>query len=335
MFERLKTIAAALVVASAGLAASNALAQGRITIGTNPQGTLYFTIGGGIAASLQEKLQRPVTVQPYAGSSVYIPLIAAGEVTIGLNSSIDVGAWYRGDYGKEPIRDMRVLARLWPLRQAFVVRADSGMTEVKDLVGKRTVTAFSSLAAIGKVNVTMLLAGGLQEDQVEPVTVSGLKAGLDDLVEGNLDATASAVGIPLTQQAGAAIPGGIRYLSVTGENASDDFVNNAFPGVYLLEVKPNPRMPEVTEPITVAAYDVYLTTSSSLSDEDATAIVEALYDGLPQLKKDYPPLAAAAQDKLALPSNTVPYHSAAVAFYKSKGLWTEANEKRDAELGTE
>jgi len=335
MFHRWKALVAAAVVATVGIAVSDADAQSRITVGTNPQGSLYYTIGGGMAAALQEKLQRPVTVQPFTGSSVYIPLIANNEVTVGLNSSIDVGAWYRGDYGSEPIRNMRVLARLWPLRQAFVVRADSGMTQVKDLVGKKTVTSFSALAAVGKVNVAMLDAGGIGEDQVEPATVSGLKAGLDDLVEGDLDATASAVGIPLTQQAGASIPGGIRYLSITGDNANDAFINGVLPGVYLLEVKPNPRMPEITAPVTVAAYDVYLTTSAELPDKEATAILEALYEAMPQLKKDYPPLAAAGQDRMALPSNTVPYHSAAVAFYKSKGLWTDANEERDAEVGEE
>ncbi len=56
--------------ASAIAIATPALAQGRITIGTNPQGTLYYTIGGGIAAALQNALGRAVTVQPHTGSSV-------------------------------------------------------------------------------------------------------------------------------------------------------------------------------------------------------------------------------------------------------------------------
>ncbi len=38
------------------------------------------------------------------------------------------------------------------------------------------------------------------------------------------------------------------------------------------------------------------------------------------------------RDAFATPSNTVPYHPAAVAFFKEKGLWTEANDARDASL---
>lgn len=332
MFNKSIAAACALAASFALSAAAPAAAQGRITLGTNPQGTLYYTIGGGIAAALQEGLERQVTVQPFTGSSVYIPLINEGEVTLGLNSSIDVGAWYTGGYGNEPYTNMRVLSRLWPLRQALVVRADSGMTEVADLPGKRVVTEFSAQAATGRVNVAVLEAGGVPVGDVEGVTVAGLKQGMDALTEGTVDATGIAVGIPLTQQAHAAIPGGIRYLSITGDGATDENIGDIFNGVYLMDVAPNPRMPEITEPVTVSAYDVYLTVSADLPDEEATAILTALHDALPQLKEDYPPIRAATQEMMAAPTNTVPYHPASVAFFKEKGIWSDENEARDAGL---
>jgi TRAP transporter TAXI family solute receptor len=309
-----------------------ALSQGRITIGTNPQGTFYYAIGGGLAARLQEELGRPATVQPMTGSSVYIPLVAAGELTIGLNSSIDLGGFYAGAYGGESIKNLRVLARLFPLRQAFVTRAEDDLREITDLAGQRVVTDFTSLAAIGKVDVAMLLAGGLSEGDVEAVTVSGLTSGLDGLAEGTLDATGIAIGIPLTQQAHATIPGGIRYVSITGGNATDEFIGDFYPGVYLTEVQPTDRMPEVTEPIVIAAYDVFISTSAELSDEDATAILTVLWDNLEGLKTDYPAMGSASQELLADDSNTVPYHPAAAAFFKDKGVWSDANDAREASL---
>jgi len=75
--------AAMALAGAASLVASSAISADRYTLGTNPQGTIYYTIGGGIAAALQEKLGKQVTVQPYTGSSVYLPLISAGEVTMG------------------------------------------------------------------------------------------------------------------------------------------------------------------------------------------------------------------------------------------------------------
>jgi TRAP transporter TAXI family solute receptor len=320
-------LAAAL---AAGLSVP-AFAQGRITIGTNPQGTFYYAIGGGFAAKLQETLGRPATVQPMTGSSVYIPLVAAGELTVGLNSSIDLGGFYNGDYDGKAIKNLRVLARLFPLRQAFATRANDNLVTIADLKGKKVVTAFTSLAAIGKVDVAMLVADGLTESDVEGVTVSGLKSGLDGLIDGSLDATGIAIGIPLTQEAHATIPGGIRYISITGADAGTK-ISEFYPGVYLTTVNPTPRMPEVTEPITISAYDVFISTSAELSDEDATAILGVLWDSLEQLKTDYPAMGTAKQELLADDSNTVPYHPAAVAFFKEKGVWNAENDAREATL---
>ncbi len=330
MIRKLGLAAIAVGIGIATFAVGVANAQSRITLGTNPQGSIYYTVGGGMAAALQEKLQRQVTVQPYTGSSVYLPLVASGELTLGINSSLDTGGVYRGDYGSQAEPKLRMLTRLWPLRIAFIVRADSDMKEIKDLQGKKVVTDFSALKAVGLANQAMIQAGGLALDQVEGITVAGLTQGIDGLTEGNLDATSVAVGIPLTQQAHASIPGGIRYISITGDGATDENLDSILAGTYLLPVEPSPRLPEVTEPVTVLGYDVFITTSADLPDEDATAILKALYESWPQMRKDYPAVAAGVQEQMAKASNTAPYHPAAIAFFKEIGLWTEANDKKEA-----
>lgn len=328
-WRRLKTLAIAGI---ASFAIGSAMAADRYTIGTNPQGSIYFTIGGGIAAALQDKLGKRVTVQPYTGSSVYLPLIDAGEVTLGLNSSLDLAGARRGDLGDHPLTNVRVLARIWPLRATLTVRNDLGITKVSELGGKRVVTTFSALKAMSSVSKTLLELSGVSVDDIDNVSVAGLGPGMEALTENALDATLIAVGIPLTQQAHASIPGGIRYLTIDGPGATQENADAKMSGLYLLEVQPSARLPEITEPVTVAAWDVFLTVDGDLPDEDATAILEALYDSVPQLKKDYPPLGGASQEKLSLSSNTVPFHPAAVEFYKSHGMWTEANAARDAGL---
>lgn len=326
---KMKLLGACAIAGVLSLAATVSQAANRFTLGTNPQGTIYYTIGGGLAASLQDKLGKQVTVQPFTGSSVYLPMISAGEVTMGLNSSLDLGGWYRGEEGAK-LGNLRVLARLWPLTVAYTTRANLGIKDIADLKGKRVVTDFTGLKAMSKLNHVMLELSGVPMDQITPITTAGLGPGVEGLTEGTVDATAVAVGIPLTQQAQATIPGGIRYLSIAGGLEASGKADQLFPGLYVAEVKPSKRLPEVTEPVYVAGFDVFLSVSADLSDEDAKAILSALHDGMPQLKKDYPALGGAGVEKLALPSNTVPYHPAAVAFFKEKGLWSQANETREA-----
>lgn len=327
-WRRFVTLAAA---GALSMLASAAVSADRYTLGTNPQGSIYYAIGGGMAAALQEKLGKQVTVQPHSGSSVYVPLIAAGEVSMGLNSSLDLGGAWDGDFG-EPLTNLRVLARVWPLRVALVARNDLGITKLSEMEGKRVVTTLSAHNAMTKLTRVMLQLSGLGTDDVEQVTVAGLGPGMEQLTENNLDATLIAVGIPLTQQAHASIPGGIRYLDIDGEGATSERADELYPGLYLTEVEPAARLPEVTEPVTVTGFDVFLTVNEDMPDEDARAIIEALHESLPQLKKDYPPLGGAAQEKLSMPSNTVPYHPAAVEFFKSKGQWSEKNDAREAAL---
>jgi TRAP transporter TAXI family solute receptor len=311
------------------LVSPQALAADRYTLGTNPQGSIYYVIGGGIAAALQKKLHKPVTVQPYTGSSVYIPLISAGEVTMGINSSLDLGEARAGAFGK-PITNLRVLARIWPLRVALVTRNNLGIKNISELKGKRVVTELSALKAMSRLSKTMLELSGLKVSDVQQITVAGLGPGMEQLTENGLDATLIAVGIPLTQKAHASIPGGIRYLNIDGKNATTEKADQLFAGTYLTVVKPAARLPEVTEPVTVTGFDVFLTVNADLPNQDATALLTALYESLPQLKKDYPPLGGASQKKFSSPSNTVPYHPAAVAFFKSKGMWNDQNEARNA-----
>lgn len=315
-----------------GLGATSAQAADRYTLGTNPQGTIYYTIGGAIAAALQDKLGKKVTVQPYSGSSVYLPLIAAGEVSMGLNSSLDLGEARAGAFGKDTGKNLRVLARLWPLNVALVTRKNLGISKISELKGKRVVTELSALKAMSRLSKTMLKLGGLDVADVQAMTVAGLGPGMEQLTENSVDATLIAVGIPLTKQAHASIPGGIRYLSIEGKDATTEKAEEAFPGTYLTTIKPIARLPEVTEPVTVTSFDVFLTAGAEMSDADATAIAAALYDSLPQLKKSYPPLGGAAQAKLSAPSNTVPYHPGAIAFFKKKNMWSQANAAREAKL---
>jgi len=305
----------------------------RITIGTNPAGSLYFTIGGGLAKVLSEKLGTQAIVQPFTGSSVALPLVNGGELTGSLASTLDSGFGYRGEgpWDGRPMKNLRSLVRILNLPYTFTVRADSGLKTIADLKGKRVVMDFKGQIALKAMNEALVQAGGLSLTDVQHITVAGLKQGLDAVADKAADASAVAAGIPMVQEMHSTVPGGVRYLNVTGANATDEFMANTLPGTSLLRLEPNPRMPEVTEPVTIGTYDVYLVVGSDLSDDDANKITTALIEAWPELQKDYPPLRGSQVQHLARPTNTAPYHPGAIAALKAKNLWSdqiEANNKK-------
>jgi uncharacterized protein len=304
----------------------------RVTIGTNPAGSLYFTIGGGFAKVITEKAGLQSIVQPFTGSSVALPLVNGGELTSSLASTLDAGFGYRGEgpWQGKPMKNLRSLLRVLNLPYTFTVRADSGLKTIADLKGKRVVMDFKGQIALKAMNEALIQAGGLSLNDVQHVTVAGLKPGLDAVADKSAEASAVAAGIAMVQEMHATTP--VRYLNVTGPNATDEFMAKILPGTSLMTLQPNPRMPEVTEPVTIGTYDVYLIVGSDLSDGDANKITTTLIDSWAELQKDYAPLRGSKLSDLARPTATAPYHPGAIAAFKAKNLWTDATEAHNKKI---
>ena len=330
-FHRRTVLGPAIAGIVCGAAMSGAVAQERMIFATQDPGTLYHTLGGGFAKLLSEELERQVTLQPYGGSSVYLPLLATGEAHLGFSSALDAGAAYNGEDDRAPLTELRALARVMGLRTAMMVRADSGIRTIADLEGKRVVTDLKGAVAMGGVIRAMLASGGLSDQDVEAVEVGNVAQGNTALIEGNVDATFIAIGIPLVKQAHAGIPGGIAYVDL-GPEGTPEVMGRYADGTYPVQVEPTEAMPEVSEPVTVAAFDILLLTGAQTADDVAQEVVKVVYDNFEQLKKDYPPLRAGEREKFASIANTVPYHPGASAFFQEIGLWSDANEQRDQAL---
>ena len=106
-----------------------------ITIGTNPAGTFYYVVGTGLAKLFSEQLERRSIAQPASGSAVYVPLISNGEMSLGFSTSIEAGSYYRGDMGLQKQPNLRVLMRFWEMPYGYMVRGDSDLFFVSELLG--------------------------------------------------------------------------------------------------------------------------------------------------------------------------------------------------------
>lgn len=328
LLHRRGLLVAGAVVIGAASWASTASAQ-RMIFATQQAGTMYYTLGSGFAKMLSEQLKRRVTVQPYSGSSVYLPLVDNGEATLGFSSSLDAGSSYAGE-GRSPLKKLRLVARIWGLKTAFMVRANAGIKTVKDLKGKRVTTDMKGQRAMGSVMQLIVKAGGLQLSDVKRVTVANVGAGTKALIEGNVDATFIAVGIPLVKRANAAIPGGVAYVDMSGGDTSPEYLAGQVPGVYPTTLEPTKRMPEVKSKITTVAFDIYLVTGADVPAKDVRATLTALADQFKALQEAYPPLRRGKVAGFAPANNTVPYHEGAIEYYKAKGMWKEANTEHEA-----
>lgn len=328
-----KTISAAAIAAALGVVAVAGPADAklkRITIGSNPAGSVYFLLAGGFAKLFQTKMGVRSTAQPHAGSSVYLPLMDKGEISLGLNSSLDSGLAYNGKkpYSKA-MKNVRSIARVWILPYAYMVKENSGIKTVADLKGKRVVVNFKTNVSLAQLNRTILSTAGLSERDVNAVDSGGVVAGIKMVVEGRVDATTVAIAMPAMRKAHASVPGGLRVISL-GPKATDDFMATGMAGSYTMTAKPSKRRPFVRGATKIAAFDTYLNAGTSVKDEDAYAMAKTMHENWAQMQKDYPPLRGTKLEALIPANNPIPYHPGAAKYYREAGLWKDANQKRDA-----
>ena len=332
-FHTMKTAALAAAVGAFAMSAGDADAKlKRITVGTNPQGSTYFLLGSGFAKLFQEKMGVRANAQPHAGSSVYLPLMDAGEITLGLNSSLDSGmAWSAVAPYKSATKKVRSIARVWILPYAYMVKESSGITKLEDLRGKRVVVKFKTNVSLAQANRTILSSAGLTEADVTPVESGGVVASIGMVVQGRVDAAPIATGMPQLRKAHATVPGGLRIIPV-GPKGTDEFLGAGMAGLYTTKEKNSKRKPFVKGDITIAAFDSYLNAGTQVSDEDAYQMAKAVYDNWAQMQKDYPPLRGTKKEAIAPANNPIPYHPGAVKYYKEVGIYGDANAKNDTML---
>ncbi len=304
----------------------------RITIGSNPSGSVYFLLASGFSKLLQEKLGIRSTAQPHSGSSVYVPLMNVGEITLGMNNSMDSGAAYAGVAPfRKPLRNIRAIARVWVIPYAYMVKVKSGITSLSQLKGKRVVTDTPSVVTLARLNRAMLATAGLAEKDVIALRSGGVVNNVDLVVQGRADAAPVAIGMPAVRKANASIPGGIRILSL-GSKATDSFMAKNSPGSRTYKTTPSKRRPFIKKALTISAFDAYLNAGKQVSDDDAYAIAKTLHQNWKALQKAYGPLRGVKQSEIAPATNFHPYHPGAVRYYKEAGLWSAANAKQQAKV---
>lgn len=329
----LNTVALATAVAMVMSAAGTANAKmKRINIGSNPAGSVYFLLAGGFAKLFQKELKIRSNAQPHAGSSVYLPLMDKGEIVLGLNSSLDSGMAVAGTAPfKGKMKNVRMIARVWILPYAYVVKENSGIKTLADLRSKRVLVKVKTNVSLAQANRTLLSTAGLSTSTVDAMDSGGVVAGINSVVEGRAMAATAALTMPALRKAHATVPGGLRVLGL-GPKANNDFMAKGMAGLYTMTIKPSKRLPFIKSDTLIAAFDSYLNAGPQVNDDDAYALAKTLHTNWKKLQKDYPPLRGTPQKALAPANNAMPYHPGAIRYWKETGLWTATNTADQAKV---
>jgi len=295
------------------------------TFGTNPAGTVFYSVGAGLAKVISGATPMQSVVQPYTGTSTLLPLLDSGEVDFAIVNTVETNLAFQGPNklkigGKNPlphVPNARLIMRGSPLFVGLVGRKD-GIKSVHEIKGKRMTGEYPANIAIWYHGYAALASAGLTWDDVKVIPVPALNEGIDAVVQGRADIAIHSIGAAKVKEADAAV--GARYVPIDCSAQGDGRIRKAVPGYATTTLKSGFSTGIITDTC-VLTYDIYMLGHKGLSNDVVNASLKAIWDNVDKL----PPLHAQFQEwtreRAASADVTVPYHPAAVQFYKEKGVW--------------
>ena len=177
-------------------ASSVSIDRGRefVTIATGPTSGIYYPIGGAFATALGNAGYK-TSAQATGASVENINLITNGEAELAISMQDSVMQAYEG-FGafEEANPDLRAAMRLWPNYVQLVTTADTGITSVEDLKGKRVGVGAPNSGV--ELNARMIYeAYGMSYEDSEVDYLSYGEA-IDQMKNGQCDAAFVTSGLP-------------------------------------------------------------------------------------------------------------------------------------------
>jgi hypothetical protein len=320
----MKTFRVIGIVVAVTILAGTASAQ-TIGFGVNPQGSLYHRVGVAISKLMNEKMEIKARVQPYSGSSTYIPLLNRNELHFALVNVSDGVNAREGitNFKGRPQTNLRLISVMFMLRFSILVPNDSPVRKMEDIKGLRLPSGFTSQTTIRNLMRAVLASGGLKKSDLKPYPTPNVFKGVALLGEGKVEAAGIAVGVAAIQKAAIKLRkrGGVRFISI----GKDEAAMNAIVPSSGVVVKPAPHLKGIVKPTTMMGFRVFLTTNDQASDQ-------MVYNLIKTIHKNKPFLVAATKAlgtfnpkimtfDLAGKKGRVPYHPAAIKYLKEIGQW--------------
>lgn len=309
-----------LLAACATVALASAASAQPLGIGTNPQGTMVYTLGAAVSKALADTANMQSRLQPQSGTGTMVPLVNSGEIDIGFCNAREFYDSYLGvgSSDKRPNPNLRAIAVLFPLQVGLLVRNDSTIKSVKDLKGKTFSYGYASQEVIRILLDGMLANAGLTVKDVKTVLVPNLIRGIDELIAGRVDVSFFALGQAKVAEADAAV--GIRFLPVDDSPAAVEAMLKVVQVGYVQEVKPAPNLAGVKAPIPVAHYDYVAFANKDVPVERIKTITRVLAEQRDAMAQSLPLFRQLQPERMYSSKLQVPYHPGAIAYFNEKGI---------------
>lgn len=312
----MRSLLSLILVAALGLSAAPLRAQESadlsfFTLAGGDIGGNYFAVARAICREVNRRQVGTMRCSPEStpGSVYNLTALRLNEVEFAIVQSDTIAA-ARGGTGSfarmGPFEDLKGVAALYMEAIVVLVRAEDGITDLTDLVGRRVDVGPQSSGR--RASLSQILAGlGLDIFAFSEVSELPSPSAVDELCAGRLDAVVLVVGNPDRNVARALAECGASILPLGRSPSAADI---GALGLYENLVVPAGTYPELTEDLPTFGVRALLVTRAAASSAQVDAIADALSRNTAMLVRAAPVLAQDSDHAWPERGAVVPAHAA-------------------------
>ena len=290
-----------------------------ITIASGWVTGVYYPFAGAVSRILwmeKEKLGVRASVESSGASVANSNLIANKDADLALlQNDIANYAYYGKLMFKEPIKNMRGIATLYPETCQIQVRKDAGIKSVADLKGKKV--AIGPLGSGTEQNAKQILeAYGLTVKDLAKVQQLTATESADFMKDGRIDAAFYTVGV------GAAVLADTAFMTscdiVRIDDAHIEKLKAKYP-FYAKDIVKAGTYKGLDSDAQTVAVMAMLVARKGLKKDLVYNVTKAIFEHLPKLHSAHAKLKAVTLES-AMDGMSIPLHPGAEKYFKEKGV---------------
>lgn len=292
-----------------------------LSMGTAPVGGAFPVVGGAIAEVLNENRgENEWRVQPRGtkGSQENIRRLVRGELELAMSNSAISYFAVLGESGWEQSYDIRAVVTLAPNIATFITKADSGLTKMSDLAGRRAMVGVAG-AGFEMFVQPLLAAHGVTYDDF--TQVYGTQSGAVDMLgDGSIDAAFLGGAVPTGAVTQACSTHDILFLPFDEEKRQQLARDYPF---FQLATIPADAYSDLTEDYPgLNVGSMHLITSADADEELIYQVTRTIWENRQAIVERHPAGRAINEANAARNTGT-PFHPGAERYYREIGVWPE------------
>ncbi|MBN2827576.1 MAG: TAXI family TRAP transporter solute-binding subunit [Tissierellales bacterium] len=288
-----------------------------ITVVTGNSGGAFFALGGVLAQIYGTLPDIIANAQATDGSGVNISLVNDGKAQIGFSNTAQAYYAVTGTemYSEKKHENFMSLAELYPMYFQLVVRNDSGINSISDIIGKKIAVAPQNSGTEANVRQFLEVGWSITYDDFDESFISFSNAA-DQLKNNALDGAFIGSGIPNSSTLDLLSTG--KYYLVSFDKEGVSKVVDKYP-FFKYGIIPANTYSQITTDLGSITVGTTLIINKNVSEETAYKLTKALYENLDKLGEAH---SSGKDIKLenATAGMSIKIHPGAKKYYIEKGI---------------